>query len=177
MAEKRSDYSDEDQPKSNSTSDPLAELARLIGQNDPFNDVGRPGARKPLDGTHADNRSAPEWLARPAPADDYDEHPAPRDAYRADPRYHQQNDHQDHATAHDDRSAQGAHEHDAAHDDARATPNMTTAIGSRRLRSAITTATTIMPTTATCRRTAKTTSHPAAAAAVCSRSRPFSVSR
>jgi len=118
MAEKRSDYSDEDQPKSNSTSDPLAELARLIGQNDPFNDVGRPGARKPLDGTHADNRSAPEWLARPAPADDYDEHPAPRDAYRADPRYHQQDDHPDHTAAHDDRSAQGAHEHDAAHDDA-----------------------------------------------------------
>ena len=118
MAEKRSDYSDEDQPKSKEASDPLAELARLIGQNDPFNDIGRPGARKPPDGGHADSRSAPEWLARPAPADDYDQHPAPRDAYRADPRYHQQDDHQHHAAAHDDRYAQAAHEQDAAPDDA-----------------------------------------------------------
>src|SRR5690349_16302582 len=101
MAEKRSDYSDEDQPKSKEASDPLAELARLIGQNDPFNDIGRPGARKPLDGGHADSRSAPEWLARPAPADDYDQHPAPRDAYRADPRYRQPDEHHDQAAAHD----------------------------------------------------------------------------
>ena len=114
MAEKRSDYSDEDQPRSKEASDPLAELARLIGQNDPFHDVGRPGARKPLDGSHADSRSAPEWLARPAPADEYDQHPAPRDAYRADPRYHQQDDHQ-HQAAQDDRYAQ---EHEAAPDDA-----------------------------------------------------------
>jgi hypothetical protein len=118
MAEKRSDYSDEDKPKSKEASDPLAELARLIGQNDPFNDIGRPGARKPLDGGHADSRSAPEWLARPAPADDYDQHPAPRDAYRADPRYHQPDDDQHHAAAHDDRYAQGAHEQEAAPDDA-----------------------------------------------------------
>ena len=46
MAEKRSEYSDEaHQPKSKDGGDPLAELARLIGQNDPFNDVGRPVAR------------------------------------------------------------------------------------------------------------------------------------
>jgi len=114
MAEKRSDYSDEDQLRSKEASDPLAELARLIGQNDPFTDVGRPGARKPLDSSHADNRSAPEWLARPAPADDYDQQPAPRDAYRADPRYHQQDEHQQYA-AHDDRYAQ---EHEAAPADA-----------------------------------------------------------
>ena len=115
MAEKRSDYSDEYQPKSKEAGDPLAELARLIGQNDPFNDVGRPAARKPLDGTHADNRSAPEWLARPAPADDYDQHPAPSDAYRADPRYQQPDDNQHHAAAHDDRHEQGAPD-DAAPD-------------------------------------------------------------
>lgn len=118
MAEKRSDYSDEDQPKSKEASDPLAELARLIGQNDPFNDIGRPGARNSLDAGHADSRSAPEWLARPAPADDYDQHPAPREAYRADARYHQPDDQQHHAAAHDDGHAQGAPEHDAAPDEA-----------------------------------------------------------
>lgn len=120
MAEKRSDYSDEYQPKSKDAGDPLAELARLIGQNDPFNDVGRPVARKPLDGIHADSRSAPEWLSRPAPADDYDQHPAPRDAYRVDPRDQQQDDNQHHAAAHDDRYEHGAHEaaaHDAQYDD------------------------------------------------------------
>jgi len=71
MAEKRSDYSDEaHQPKSREAGDPLAELARLIGQNDPFADIGRPGAHKPLDTVRADDRPAPEWLARPAPADE-----------------------------------------------------------------------------------------------------------
>ena len=119
MAEKRSEYSDEQQPKSKDAGDPLAELARLIGQNDPFNDAGRPGARKPLDGMHADGRSAPEWLARPTPADDYDQHPAPRDAYRADPRHQQQDDDNQHqAAAHDDRYEQGSPERHAAHGDA-----------------------------------------------------------
>ncbi len=107
MAEKRSEHSDESyQPASKEAGDPLAELARLIGQNDPFNDVGRPVARKPLDSPQADNRSAPEWLARPAAADDYDQHdqhPAPRDPYRGDPRYQQPDDGQHDAVAHDER--------------------------------------------------------------------------
>jgi hypothetical protein len=62
-----------------SQGDPLAELARLIGQNDPFADVSRPSARKPLD-VQADDRPAPEWLSRPAPEHDEGEydHPAPR---------------------------------------------------------------------------------------------------
>jgi hypothetical protein len=50
--------------------------------------------------------------------DDYDQHPAPRDAYRADPRYQQQDDDQHQAAAHDDRYEQGAHERHAAHGDA-----------------------------------------------------------
>ena len=70
-------------------SDPLAELARLIGQNDPFNDIGKRGlARKPLDTFKADDRPAPEWLARPASPDrddDYEQPAAPRAIYAAAP--------------------------------------------------------------------------------------------
>src|SRR5882724_7071142 len=98
----RPEYSDdayESKPQGTPQGDPLAELARLIGQNDPFADVsrqdlGRQVARKPLD-VAANDRPAPEWLSRPAqPADEGEyEHPAPRassaptryrDEYRAD---------------------------------------------------------------------------------------------
>jgi hypothetical protein len=56
--------------------DPLAELARLIGQSDPFTELkGRGAARNPLDNLRAGDRPAPEWLARPAPSADHgDEH-------------------------------------------------------------------------------------------------------
>src|SRR5215216_3239729 len=52
--------------------DPLAELARLIGQEDPFASLGRQGGRasSPSAATqpHADDpHAAPEWLARPGP--------------------------------------------------------------------------------------------------------------
>src|SRR4051794_27693187 len=82
----RPGYSDDafaPKPQGTPQGDPLAELARLIGQNDPFADVGRPSARKPLD-VQADDRPAPEWLSRPAPEHDHDQdlgeydHPAPR---------------------------------------------------------------------------------------------------
>jgi sporulation related protein len=121
MAEKRSDYSDEaHQPKSREAGDPLAELARLIGQSDPFADIGRPGAHKPLDTVRADDRPAPEWLARPAPADEYDDpRQAPHDAQRAD-RYAVQADHHDpRYQEHDDRAQDhGTHERYAARDGA-----------------------------------------------------------
>jgi hypothetical protein len=69
--------------------DPLAELARLIGQNDPFNDISKRGAaRKPIESFKADDRPAPEWLARPASSqdDDYADQPAgPRANYDAEP--------------------------------------------------------------------------------------------
>ena len=97
-------------PSREPANDPLAELARLIGQSDPFTDLkGRGAPRNPLDSMRAGDRpapeerrsapearSAPEWLARPAPpadrqddhyqADQYaDEPPAePHDDYRAD---------------------------------------------------------------------------------------------
>jgi hypothetical protein len=56
--------------------DPLAELARLIGQSDPFAEQGT--SRKAAPTLRADTRSAPEWLSRPTqphqddqPYDDY----------------------------------------------------------------------------------------------------------
>src|SRR6186713_1614851 len=66
-----SDYSS-DTPRE-AGSDPLAELARLIGQSDPFTDLSK---RKPFDAVRNDDRLAPEWLARPAEPE-RDEHEAP----------------------------------------------------------------------------------------------------
>src|SRR4051812_7196562 len=91
---KRPNYSGDysPSPSREPANDPLAELARLIGQADPFSDLkGRGGARNPLDNLRADDRPAPEWLARPAPpADGQDDRYSdryadePRDEYRAD---------------------------------------------------------------------------------------------
>jgi hypothetical protein len=68
-------------------SDPLAELARLIGQSDPFAEQ----PRKPVDTLRAGERpAAPEWLARPAAAPDHDEqdYPAPHGDYAPREDYH-----------------------------------------------------------------------------------------
>ena len=67
-------------PEPRSGSDPLAELARLIGQNDPFGEFGREGAR----------RSMPP---HPKPATDWRPHPedlsyAPPTAAREPDHYH-----------------------------------------------------------------------------------------
>jgi hypothetical protein len=76
-------------PARDPAGDPLAELARLIGQSDPFNDISRrSAARKPLDTFKADDRPAPEWLARPAAAherdDDFEgQHAASHTSYAA----------------------------------------------------------------------------------------------
>ncbi|TMJ01134.1 MAG: SPOR domain-containing protein [Alphaproteobacteria bacterium] len=80
---KRPDFSDHSSNPA-PASDPLAELARLIGQSDPFNDVGKRAARKSLDGMKNEDRPAPEWLARPAaPSEpEYDEPHVPQ-SYRA----------------------------------------------------------------------------------------------
>ena len=71
---KRTDFSSDfpSNPPRESGGDPLAELARLIGQSDPFIDgAKRAGARKPSDFNAG---PAPEWLARPASTehDDYE---------------------------------------------------------------------------------------------------------
>jgi hypothetical protein len=119
---KRTEYSGDysSSPAREPANDPLAELARLIGQSDPFTDLkGRSSARNPLDNLRAGDRpapeerrsapearSAPEWLARPAPpadrqddhdqADHYADEPseAPHDDYRAD-SYETQEDEED----------------------------------------------------------------------------------
>src|ERR1041384_1433725 len=81
---KRPDFSDPSNPAP--ASDPLAELARLIGQSDPFTDLSKRAGRKPLDSVQNDDRPAPEWLARPAaPSEpEYDEPHVPQQAYRAE---------------------------------------------------------------------------------------------
>src|SRR6478672_11338389 len=97
----RPEYSDDGYTSQhNEPSDPLAELARLIGQSDPFTDAPR-GGRKPPESFRADDRpapdprgapdprDAPEWLPRPSAAsgrDDYAPAPAPR---YADPARYQ----------------------------------------------------------------------------------------
>ena len=59
-----SDYSSNTPRESGS--DPLAELARLIGQSDPFTDIAKHNPPKPFEAVRNDDRPAPEWLARPA---------------------------------------------------------------------------------------------------------------
>ena len=77
-----SDYSSS-APRESST-DPLAELARLIGQSDPFTDLAKSNPHKPFEAVRKDDRPAPEWLARPAVPehDDYDP-PAQHQTYAA----------------------------------------------------------------------------------------------
>jgi hypothetical protein len=98
---KRPDLSDDyssDTPHQ-SGSDPLAELARLIGQSDPFTDLPKRNPRKPVEAIRNDDRPAPEWLARPVADehDDYEPAPAPRPAAYAPPS--QRPAHQPHAPA------------------------------------------------------------------------------
>jgi hypothetical protein len=81
---KRPDFSHDQSSNAprDSGSDPLAELARLIGQSDPFTDLSKQNPRKPFTAVHNDDRPAPEWLARPAGPehDEYDAR-APQQAY------------------------------------------------------------------------------------------------
>ena len=64
-------------------SDPLAELARLIGQSDPFTDIAKRNPRKPFEAVRNEDRPAPEWLARPAAPehDEYEGQPASQQDY------------------------------------------------------------------------------------------------
>src|SRR3954447_18882901 len=83
-----------------SGSDPLAELARLIGQSDPFADITKRNPGKPFEAVRNEDRPAPEWLAPPAAPehDDYDT-PASHQAYA--PAFHSPAQHEPHAvTAH-----------------------------------------------------------------------------
>jgi len=76
--------------------DPLAELARLIGQNDPFADLDRQNVRgaRPQTSQHAaPPQAAPEWLARtrePAPY----EGQGRRGGYQAQPQEYEEQGYQ-----------------------------------------------------------------------------------
>src|SRR3954466_14230462 len=104
---KRPDFSDDHSPNAPRESAPLAELARLIGQSDPFTDLSKRNPRKPFEAVRADDRPAPEWLGHPAPPahDDYDADPAPHQAY-VPPDYRGGHDepraHAGHADQHED---------------------------------------------------------------------------
>jgi hypothetical protein len=81
---KRPDFSaDYSSDASHQSADPLAELARLIGQSDPFTDLSKQSPRQPLTAIRNGDRPAPEWLARPAAPEheEYEPAPAPHQAY------------------------------------------------------------------------------------------------
>jgi hypothetical protein len=96
---KRPDFSADysSHPSHDSASDPLAELARLIGQSDPFTDLSKQSPRKPLTAIRNDDRPAPEWLARPV-SQDHEEYDAPAQQPYARPR-HDDAQHDPHAPA------------------------------------------------------------------------------
>src|SRR5438105_15624753 len=77
----RPEYSDDaNAPQQNEPSDPLAELARLIGQSDPFTDPNRQERKPPAsfradDRPAPDMRAAPEWLSRPSSPPARDDYP------------------------------------------------------------------------------------------------------
>jgi hypothetical protein len=75
---KRPDFSSDYSSNSprDGANDPLAELARLIGQSDPFTDLAKRGPHK-LESVRNDDRPAPEWLARPAAPQQEDAEYAP----------------------------------------------------------------------------------------------------
>lgn len=88
-----------------SEGDPLAELARLIGQADPFNNFGRDGRQAPIRDTsfahHTDDRGAgdrddtplasdrPAWIQRMQQHQTAETHDAPAEIYADDQAYRQ----------------------------------------------------------------------------------------
>src|SRR5262245_36275755 len=122
-------YSRDSAPTNGGRSDPLAELARLIGQNDPFTDGQRqePRAVRPPAAQPTSSQAAPDWLARTpapsrqaAPAPHYDEqysgrgHEGSDDQH--DPRYDAQAYDQQGAYAQDG-GQDPAYEYDSAYYD------------------------------------------------------------
>ena len=60
--------------KSGSANDPLAELARLIGQNDPFAEFGRKTQQTPQPQQAQQHAQHEQWAPQPYPAQSYHEH-------------------------------------------------------------------------------------------------------
>ncbi len=71
-----------------SGSDPLAELARLIGQNDPFSEYGRDGVRRAAP-PQPPEQPAPAWDAAPAAAG-YEPHPMVPESHPSAPSFARQ---------------------------------------------------------------------------------------
>src|SRR5580700_10639803 len=73
-------------PSNASSNDPLAELARLIGQNDPFAEFNPPGSRSHQD-ARAPASNAADWQQSGDPAhDDFFRRPAAHSSH-ADDRF------------------------------------------------------------------------------------------
>jgi hypothetical protein len=95
-------------PEAGRNNDPLAELARLIGQDDPFAALGKGGraASRPAGASQGDpSHGAPEWLARQGPP-----------ARGAEPHYNDQASHA--APQHDDAADYQAAGHQPGYEDA-----------------------------------------------------------
>ena len=70
-------------------SDPLAELARLIGQNDPFSEFGRDGVRRSAPPPQPPQEPEPAWDDAP-PAAGYEPHTMAPDLHAAAPNFARQ---------------------------------------------------------------------------------------
>ncbi len=70
-------------------SDPLAELARLIGQNDPFSEFGRDGVRRSAPPPQPPQEPEPAWDDAP-PAASYEPYPIAPDQHATSPNYPRQ---------------------------------------------------------------------------------------
>src|SRR5215813_4443808 len=74
-------------PEDGASGDPLAELARLIGQSDPFSDYGRREGRNPPP-RDAQPQPGSDWRRQAASMPPYDAHDeAPRAPSRSEPRF------------------------------------------------------------------------------------------
>src|SRR5690242_272844 len=74
-------------PEDGASGDPLAELARLIGQSDPFSDYGRRDRRDPPP-REAQPQPASDWRRQAASMPPYDApEEAPRAPSRSEPRF------------------------------------------------------------------------------------------
>jgi SPOR domain len=69
------------------TGDPLAELARLIGQSDPFSDYGRRDGRDSAPRNAQSKAPAADWRRTAAAMPPYDAPEEPRRASRSEPRF------------------------------------------------------------------------------------------
>jgi hypothetical protein len=114
---RQTQHDDEHEPQAArpAQNDPLAELARLIGQNDPFAEFGRGNARAPAhpapEAHDQGAAPAPQWLSRATPS--YaDPQPAAHDPYAAP---HQEAGHYD--PAHYDATQYDANQYDTGHYD------------------------------------------------------------